>query len=195
MRGHYDLLFLFSGHSDDPLVLKQGKCTLNRIIPLLLGHLKNHDRAQEGHGAQALSQPRRQALCSSHSLETLGARLKLSFIRGHFFWSCGCSLTESSTVICFYNLFLHVKHNIHYWVSSNCTTDPYKLFVIFTEQYVTLRKAAAVHAPADLLKQRWSKCITKKISMFLWGNVCRWEHRRTMPVQGFPSCIDLCNKD
>ena len=38
-----NLLFQFSGHNNDLLVLKQWKGALNRIMPSLLGLLKNND--------------------------------------------------------------------------------------------------------------------------------------------------------
>ena len=40
-----NLLLHFSGHKNDLLVLKQWKGALNRIMPSLLGLLKNNDRA------------------------------------------------------------------------------------------------------------------------------------------------------
>ena len=45
-----NLLFQFSGHNNDLLVLKQWKGALNRIMPSLLGLLKNND---QGLGALA----------------------------------------------------------------------------------------------------------------------------------------------
>ena len=41
-----NLLLHFSGHNNDLLVLKQWKGALNRIMPSLLGLLKNNDRAR-----------------------------------------------------------------------------------------------------------------------------------------------------
>ena len=41
-----NLLLHFSGHNNDLLVLKQWKGALNRIMPSLLGPLKNNDRAR-----------------------------------------------------------------------------------------------------------------------------------------------------
>ena len=41
-----NLLLHFCGHNNDLLVLKQWKGALNRIMPTLLGLLKNNDRAR-----------------------------------------------------------------------------------------------------------------------------------------------------
>ena len=41
-----NLLLHFCGHNNDLLVLKQWKGALNRIMPSLLGLLKNNDRAR-----------------------------------------------------------------------------------------------------------------------------------------------------
>ena len=41
-----NLLVHFSGYNNDLLVLKQWKGALNRIMPSLLGLLKNNDRAR-----------------------------------------------------------------------------------------------------------------------------------------------------
>ena len=55
-----NLLFHLSSHSNDQLVLKQWKGVLNRIMPLLLGLLKNKDLVLH---AQSLFLRRPQSSC------------------------------------------------------------------------------------------------------------------------------------